>query len=114
MTGDDNLVFTSSPGVLSVSGEVDVSNSDELLQRVCQEASDAPLLLDLSGVDFMDSAGIRAILTAADHMRGGPLRIKPSPAIVRLFEVIRLDTAPGIELMDAAAPQDAEPGEASA
>jgi anti-anti-sigma factor len=101
MSDQARLVFKTSPGVLSVSGKVDASNSDHLLDRTSEEARQSPFTLDMSGVGFLDSAGLRALLTAASRLVAegwGPLRVRPSPAVARLFEIARVDTAPGIEL----------------
>ena len=101
VTGRELLVFTSSPGVLSVAGEIDASNSEELLERICQEAGNGPFTLDLLEVDFIDSSGIRALLRAAARKDvQPPLRIKPSPAVVRLLEITQLDTVPSIEVLE--------------
>jgi anti-anti-sigma factor len=104
--GGQGLVFEAGPGVLSVSGEIDASNSEVLLDRICQESRNGPFVLDLLDVGFMDSAGIQALLMAAHRMEDrGPLRIKPSPAILRLFEITRLDAVPGIEVVNGSAGQ---------
>ncbi len=94
------LAFRLEDQVLSVSGEIDASNSEELLERISAEARQSPFTLDMSEVGFLDSTGLRALLTAASRLEAegwGPLRIRPSPAVFRFFEMARLDTAPGIE-----------------
>ncbi|HTJ71762.1 MAG TPA: STAS domain-containing protein [Actinospica sp.] len=82
--------------VLLVSGEVDLAGSARLSAALgAALAPGAPLVVDLSGVDFLDSAGLRALAlaerTAADL--GGRLLIVPSPAAMRVFEITGLAAA---------------------
>lgn len=51
-------------GVVALSGEVDMSNAGEVLQRLLQFVSneDDALVLDLSGLSFIDSAGLHVVL----------------------------------------------------
>ncbi|WP_269750251.1 STAS domain-containing protein [Herbidospora yilanensis] len=55
--------------VMSVSGEVDVMNVDELRERLVEAWSQATpdLVLDLSKVRFIDSAGMRLLLATFVH-----------------------------------------------
>ena len=76
--------------VLAVVGEIDLSNSAKLgaaLER--GRIRGTPLVVDLSRVDFCDVSGLRALLVA--HQRCArwcaPLRIVPSPAMARLFDL---------------------------
>jgi anti-anti-sigma factor len=65
--------------VVAVSGEIDVSTEDPLqqvlLRIMCERG--ARLLLDLSGVSFMDCAGLRAVLATRRRaeLRGGFVRL---------------------------------------
>ena len=82
--------------VLVVSGEVDLAGSPRFAQALDEAlAPGAPLVVDLSGVEFLDSAGLRALAlaerTAAEL--GGRLLIVPSPAASRVFEVTGLKDA---------------------
>ena len=79
---DDALTVT-------VSGDVDLDTSDEF--RRALGGSAAPRVdVDLADVTYMDSAGLRSLLTArADvEQRGGQLRVVSASKIVsRLFEI---------------------------
>ena len=57
------------PASMAVAGEVDASNADRLRLAILDAAnkSGAKLEMDLAGVTFMDSSGLRAI---ADASRG--------------------------------------------
>ena len=75
-----------------VSGEVDVCTEAPLQQallRIMREHG-ARLLLDVSGVSFMDCAGLRALLTTRRRaeLRGGFMRlIAVSRAVRRIIEL---------------------------
>ena len=61
-----------------VSGEVDLSTAPELERALVQEICAArEVLLDLSGVSFIDSSGLHAIVTAARaaQSNGGALSL---------------------------------------
>jgi anti-anti-sigma factor len=73
--------------VVAVSGEVDVCTEGSLqrvLLRIMRERG-ARLLLDVSGVSFMDCAGLRALLTTRRRAerRGGFMRLVAASAEVR-------------------------------
>ncbi len=58
--------------VLALSGELDFGTAGAVQQRLA-ELRDArrPVLLDLDRLTFMDSTGIRLVLTACDDAAGG-------------------------------------------
>ncbi|BEL02887.1 STAS domain-containing protein [Actinoplanes sichuanensis] len=81
MTTELNL--TTSPGpdggvVLTACGEIDMSNAetfaDALIQAVAGAAG-ARLIVDITAVQYLDSAGLAALFAQADHieLRTGPL-----------------------------------------
>lgn len=53
--------------VVAVTGEVDASNAEDLCLAILDAASKhrSPIEVDLAGVTFMDSTGIRAIADAS-------------------------------------------------
>jgi anti-anti-sigma factor len=65
--------------VISAYGELDLSNAKTLEQELRRAiAGDAPeLILDLGGVSFIDSTGLRVLLLAAKQSlrNGGRLRV---------------------------------------
>ena len=83
--GDDGTV-------VAISGEVDVCTEAALQQallRIMREHG-ARLLLDVSGVSFMDCAGLRALLTTRRRaeLHGGFMRlIAVSRAVRRIIEL---------------------------
>ena len=84
--------------VVSVFGEVDVATAPELKERLTGLVNEGrvKLVLDLSGVDFLDSTGLGMIVSALKRARthGGDLRIVCTESrITRLFEITGLDKA---------------------
>lgn len=81
---------------IALTGELDLSTVDRVqreLERV--EASDVlSIVLDLSGLTFMDSSGVRLVMTAAARSRGDGNRLvllRGSPAVQRVFELCGLE-----------------------
>ena len=70
---------------LAPSGELDVATVP-LLEAAFDEAGDAPVLLDLEGVTFIDSTGLQLLLRISDR-GAGRLEMTSSPALERLLEI---------------------------
>jgi len=89
--------------IVVVSGEVDVGTQEPLQQvmlRIMDEHS-ARISLDLSGVSFLDCAGLRALLATRRRaeLRGGFLRpIAVSAAVHRIADLTGTREALGVEL----------------
>jgi stage II sporulation protein AA (anti-sigma F factor antagonist) len=76
--------------VLAVSGQIDVTNSDQLRDLLDSEVAQLPrhFIIDLSGLRFMDSSGLHAILRAnrALGRHGGILSLlAPQEAVARML-----------------------------
>lgn len=73
--------------VVRAIGEVDASNVTDLAKAL-QDALDngTPLTVDLSGVDYLDSAGINALVPHAES-----LHIIANPILMRVLRVSGLD-----------------------
>ncbi|HJQ43234.1 MAG TPA: STAS domain-containing protein [Jatrophihabitantaceae bacterium] len=78
--GDDGEV------VLHIAGEVDISSISALREAINRAIELAPrrLVLELSGLTFMDSSGIAVILTAAEQIGAVELH-NPTEIIRRLI-----------------------------
>jgi anti-sigma B factor antagonist len=76
--------------VLAVHGELDLATVDGVRARLdALQAERRPVVLDLDGLAFMDSTGIRLVLQAVqDAERSGWdfLVTRGSPAVRRVFE----------------------------
>ena len=78
--------------VVALSGEIDLANAsdvEEELKRV--EATDADaIVVDLSGLDFIDSTGIRVLVAADARSRADSSRlslIRPPDRVLRIFTI---------------------------
>ncbi len=74
--------------VVTPRGELDMATADEL--RAALDAAQGPLTLDLSGLRFLDTSGLRLVLETAEQARRDrrELTVLPGTAAVqRLFEV---------------------------
>ena len=84
--------------LLRVSGEVDIASAPRLRETLIGViAGGQPrVVLDLDGVDFLDSTGLGVIVSALKRTRthGGDLRIVSTrPSVRQLFELTGLDLA---------------------
>ena len=79
-----------------VTGEVDASNCTSLhdvLARLADAGAPRHVEVDLGGLTFLDSSGLRALLVGQLALveRGGTLRIDPASEVVdRLLEITGL------------------------
>jgi anti-sigma B factor antagonist len=88
--------------VITVSGEIHVSTAQEFAQALESAiARGRPaVVLDLTGVEFIDSTGLSVLLNGLRGVlrRQGRLALAISnPTVMRLFEITRLDTTFDIE-----------------
>lgn len=90
--------------ILAVKGELDMSTSP-IFEQALLGAVAAPggeVVLELSGVRFIDVTALRTLLRAADAAQAAhvPLRLAASPAIDRVFELLGIETAPAAPCPD--------------
>ena len=76
---------------LTVTGEIDLGNADSLYKALTDAlASGAPVIVDLTGVEFIDSRGLAALIRAhheAAHAISVPILVIPSDPVSRVFEL---------------------------
>jgi anti-sigma B factor antagonist len=102
--------------ILAAEGEIHVSTAPKLSARLnaVVDGGRTALVLDLTGVMFIDSTGLSVLLTALRQITraGGRMAVVCSnPTVLRLFEITRLDTTfdihaelePALALVQAAA-----------
>lgn len=82
--------------VLELRGELDMAGVANFERELAAAEAEAPaeLVVDLDGLRFMDSSGLRALVAADDRARreGRTLSIVPGPpAVRRVFEITQLD-----------------------
>jgi len=77
--------------VLRITGELDLSNVEELRAKIELIVDQAPerLVFDLSALSFMDSSGIALLLTVAERVGTVELH-NPTAIIRRVIEVTGL------------------------
>ena len=76
--------------VVAPRGELDIATQAELRVALEREAENGAVTLDLAGVRFMDTSGLRLILETAEASRRGEFAfavLPGSPAVQRLFDV---------------------------
>jgi anti-anti-sigma factor len=89
--------------VVTIGGEVDLSNADRLLDDLMTRIGATPwLVLDLTGCSYLDSAGLRMIARVDSRCRtvGSGLRLVVDPggsidrvlAMTHMDEVLTVDT----------------------
>ena len=97
MNGFHASVTAGEAGPLIVlTGEVDVTNADQLSELVTSQIAGGTLHLtiDVAGLDFADTAGIRVFLLADKTLRqrgGGLVLLRPQRALVRVLQILRVD-----------------------
>ncbi|OMC39229.1 STAS domain-containing protein [Mycobacterium sp. IS-1264] len=86
--------------VLSAAGEIDLSNIDtfdQALGLAITEAADGggTLTVDLTAVEYLDSAAVNALFARADHIRliAHPV-LMPVLTISGLAELVPIESAP--------------------
>jgi anti-anti-sigma factor len=89
--------------VIALTGELDIATVEGVERALLDaESSDAAtIVLDLSGLTFMDSTGVRLVLGATARARADSNRlslVRGSPPVQRVFELSGVDdTLPFID-----------------
>jgi anti-sigma B factor antagonist len=84
------------------SGEVDLSNADELRGALDPESTERGLVLDLSEIAFMDSSGLAVVLGAVETLGPRLVLVLPEGSpVARLLEMTEssgwVTSAPSVE-----------------
>lgn len=96
MSAPNRLVITDQgPCSVSVRGEIDAHSAPELADHLggCS-GTDTDIVIDMSGVTFMDSSGLRVLIDLRQRIDAGPHELvlrSPSDSVLRLLEVAGLD-----------------------
>jgi anti-sigma B factor antagonist len=89
------------PRVIRLIGEIDISNAEEVSTVVERDlASDGDLVLDLTGLAFIDSTGIQVLVDSARRLEGrGRLLLKGAgEPIRRVLALVGLPLLPNVVL----------------
>ncbi|GGT17878.1 STAS domain-containing protein [Streptomyces griseoviridis] len=65
---------------LTAVGEIDMSNTDALATAI--ETTDGPLVIDLTGIEYLDSAGLSVLFRHADR-----IELVATPLLAPVLEV---------------------------
>jgi anti-anti-sigma factor len=81
---------------LTLRGEFDLAGIDQFNRAVHAVETREPvaLVIDMSALAFMDSSGLRALITAHERAQKGGWRlaiVPGPPAVRRVFEVTQMD-----------------------
>lgn len=96
--------------VLNVQGEVDLANHEDFYGAISQALAAQPgrgcVVLDFSGLGFIDSSGVHALIRAHKEAVVHQVRLRiadPAPWVARLLRLTALDTRiPVFETLDCA------------
>ena len=96
MDSNRNLLTTTvdDEGIVSVAGDIDMAGGPLLeavmLRREAQLSVNGDLVVDVEGVQFIDSSGLRSLLAAARRASARSARLElraVGPEVIRLFEI---------------------------
>ena len=88
------LTFATGPGpdgavVLAATGEIDMSNAEAFSAALAagrEQSTDGTLVVDLTGVEYLDSAGLAVLFPHAEHVR-----LVVTPLLAPLLTIVGLD-----------------------
>ncbi|HVW41820.1 MAG TPA: STAS domain-containing protein [Amycolatopsis sp.] len=82
---------------ITISGEIDLANANLVQDQIHAAITNdvTIVMLDLSGLDYLDSAGLRVLFTLADRLRvlqmGLELLVAPQSAVRKAVELSGLE-----------------------
>lgn len=103
MPGKQRMTVTNDTCVISLVGEVDFSNSDQITDWLLNAIDRSPhrlIEIDLSELNFLDSSGIRCFILALRHATNHGAELKttnPQPNVRRVFTATGVAEVLGIE-----------------
>jgi anti-anti-sigma factor len=77
-------------GVIVVVGDIDMASGPQVEATIVRREDENPLVLDLAGVGFIDSSGLRSLLGASRRaaVRGSTVVLRSvGPEVSRLLEI---------------------------
>jgi anti-anti-sigma factor len=86
---------TDSAAILVVKGRIDMATSDIFRDRLLATLSGGlPLVIDFSGVDYISSAGLRALMVGSKQARSAGTQLVVAalqPVVLEIFQISRFD-----------------------
>ncbi|HYG72307.1 MAG TPA: STAS domain-containing protein [Actinomycetota bacterium] len=85
--------------ILRLSGEIDLSTADALLDAAVSAPGSGDLTLDLADVTLVDSTGVQALLRVRDAIDGATLVVRnPSRRVAAVLELVQAQTWPRFDI----------------
>jgi anti-anti-sigma factor len=85
--------------ILRLSGEIDLSTADALLDAAVGAPGSGDLTLDLADVTLVDSTGVQALLRVRDAIDGATLVVRnPSRRVSAVLELVQAQTWPRFDI----------------
>lgn len=115
MAIDDPLSIEQVPGksagttIIRLTGPLTLRNMFDFQTRIRSIAPPPLLILDLTGVPYMDSAGMGSVINFYTHCQGKGSKLVAAGVSARVLELFRMTRVDTIIPM-AATVEDAEPG----
>ena len=97
----DRLSVTTFAGGWTLAGEIDAASAVELTEAFTQipTVADGIVAVDVAGVTFIDSSGVRILLELASRVAavGGRLTLRnPSAPVSKIIEITGLESTFGL------------------
>lgn len=87
-------------GVYFVSGEFDAASVEDVDPAIAPALDGkGEVVLDLAGLTFIDSTGVRTLARLSQRIGGGIVLRHPKDAVIRTFELLQIDEMPGIRVI---------------
>lgn len=77
-----------------VTGSIELASGERLAQTPCLKEAAEDVVLDLSGVDFLDSSGVRVLLGIIRQFIAAKRRLvlaRPSPLVFKTLQLVNFD-----------------------
>ena len=93
----DTTLSSAGDAVIALAGELDLSGAPALDEEIARLASDdgvRRVVLDLRGLGFLDSSGLRVVALAARRLDGAGRSltlVRGSETVQRVFEITRME-----------------------
>jgi anti-sigma B factor antagonist len=84
------LTIENGSSAVVVSGEIDAHTAPRLAEHLAALPDEGDIDLDLAGVDFMDSSGLRVLIDVHQRAETDGRRLvvhRPSTSVARLIEI---------------------------
>ena len=86
-------------------GEIELASADPFEERASEavmEAAGSSFLIDLSGVTFMDSTGMRGLIRVLERRSGKSLIVQPSRQVFMLLQLVALTDGvlPNVQILE--------------